>query len=658
MLQSSHVCHSAFKDKCSTLCATNGDTALAARDYDKAIALYSAAIDLGSVTHTIFVNRCKANTDKGVWEEALLDAQKPSSYIGYQLKHAACYGAQRFDEAIDAFNSMLSKLDDASESHIRNLRKQYISSFEAEDVIRVFVDAQLENAPLRLIDTTIGLLCDREAQITAFKTSTEYKELLLSVMKHLDSRKEHIGEVVEKYFRCVMLSHRWDTAESPLHEIQGKIVYELRPIGGIVKLQLFCKFACDAGYRWAWMDTCCIDKANNVELHESINSMFVWYHHSALTIVYLSDVPPSSKSGALAKSVWNKRGWTFQELMASKRVLFYQKDWTLYLNDRSPNHKDSNAIMEELADATGIDREALVAFHPGTRNVRKTLQWASSRITTRQEDIAYSLFGVFRVRPGVDYGEKKQNALGRLLQAIIAQSGDITALDWVGRPSEFNSCLPAKISSYKAPPYTCPSLSTEELCKAVSLLRKSGAAQLASKLYSKLDSLHAPRFAHQRLHLPCIAFRVTEIRRKSHQDQDTCVTYEVKADGLRDLLITTEKELMPASHTRVTPFLLIRPWDHGLLELPDDVHSVSNWTPPGSPTDVSPGGSSGEHGLVDSERALRLIARLGQPFSAFLLKLERRREYRRVASDRCIVAQFKDTTCVHDMPEVRTLEIL
>jgi hypothetical protein len=160
------------------------------------------------------------------------------------------------------------------------------------------------------------------------------------------------------------------------------------------------------------------------------------------------------------------------------------------------------------------------------------------------EDIAYSLFGIFLVRPGVDYGEKRQNALGRLLQAIIAQSGDITALDWVGRPSKFNSCLPAEISSYKAPPSTYPSLSTEEMSISVSSLRDAGAVQSASKLYSELDSLHTPRFADQRLHLPCIAFRVTEIRPKSHQGQDTCVTYEVKAGGLRDLLITTEKRTL------------------------------------------------------------------------------------------------------------------
>ncbi|KAG2358457.1 hypothetical protein BDR07DRAFT_1611901 [Suillus spraguei] len=247
--------------------------------------------------------------------------------------------------------------------------------------------------------------------------------------------------------------------------------------------------------------------------------MFIWYHHSALTIVYLSDVPPSSKSDALAKSVWNKRGWTFQELMASRCILFYQKDWTPYFNDRSSNHKDSNEIIEELTGATGIDQESLVTFHPGTRNL---------------------------------WGEAE--GPWRLLQEIIALSGDITALDWVGRPSEFNSCLPAEISSYKAPPYTYPSLSTEELDRSVSLLRDTGAVQLASKLYSELESLHAPRFAQRRLHLPCIAFRVTELVRKSHQGQDTCVVYEVKAGGLRDLLITTEEDLLSA---RPTEFLLI-----------------------------------------------------------------------------------------------------
>ncbi|KAG1796233.1 uncharacterized protein HD556DRAFT_1360082 [Suillus plorans] len=69
-----------------------------------------------------------------------------------------------------------------------------------------------------------------------------------------------------------------------------------------VKLQKFCKVARDGGQRCAWSDTCCIDQNNNVEVQQSVNFMFVSYHHSAFTIVYLSDVPPSSEPGALASS--------------------------------------------------------------------------------------------------------------------------------------------------------------------------------------------------------------------------------------------------------------------------------------------------------------------------------------------------------------------
>ncbi|KAG2357191.1 hypothetical protein BDR07DRAFT_1531211 [Suillus spraguei] len=66
------------------------------------------------------------------------------------------------------------------------------------------------------------------------------------------------------------------------------------------------------------------------------------------------------------------------------------------------------------------------------RHARKKFQWVSARVTTWQEDVAYSLFGIFGVKLPVIHGEKKQSALGRLLQEVIARSGDISALDWVG----------------------------------------------------------------------------------------------------------------------------------------------------------------------------------------------------------------------------------
>ncbi|KAG1790602.1 uncharacterized protein HD556DRAFT_1488069 [Suillus plorans] len=659
------------------LCAANGDSALAANDYDRAIDLYSAIINLNSASDVVFAKRSKAKLGKMLWMEALLDAQKvieldSLSYLGYNLKHAALHGAERYDEAIETFQTMLSILDNAPDVQTRKLHQQYLRPSEVERAIRRVIDARLDNAPLRVLDTNTGLLCDREMQIGAFKISAQYKELVSSTITHADLHIEHIEEVVKRYLLYAMLSHRWEGKEPLLQDIQGKCVYDsdLDSVGGMTKLRSFCKTARDAGYNWAWSDTCCIDKSNNVEVQESVNSMFVWYHHSALTIVYLSDVPPSSKSGRLAKSAWNTRGWTFQEFIAPNVILFYQNNWTLYRNDRSPNHKDSVEIMQEIKDATGIDRPAVVAFCPSMHNAREKLHWASTRVTTRQEDISYSLFGVLGVRLPVDYGEKQDKALGRLLQEIVARSGDITGLDWVGESSEFNSCLPASITSYEAPPCQLPPLSEEEIQSSVSSLRRMVATDFASNIYTMLRNTSAPRFAAQRLHLPCLAFNVRKVRRMRSPAPETHFTYEVKADELHDLLITTGETLVQFWPARPTErkFVLVRPWDRSLLELSEfvdpsdygnDMEGEDDYGTPPSPSDDWSGCSPVKQGMSDLElRALRLLVRLGQPFSAFLLAQQRSGEYKRIATDHDIIGQVKDVVSVGDSMDIRTIEIL
>ncbi|KAG2128510.1 uncharacterized protein EDB93DRAFT_1268284 [Suillus bovinus] len=635
-----------FKERCSVLCVANGDTALAVSDYDTAIDLYSAVINLHSASDTVFANRSKAKLSKMLWTEALLDAQKvieidSLSYHGYKLKHAALHGAQRYDEAIQAFQMMLSKLDNAPDIQTRKLRQQYLKLSEVEGVIQRVIDAQFNNAPLRVLDTTTGLLCDRETQISAFKMSTEYKEIVSSTITHGDLHMKHIEEVVKRYFQYAMLSHRWEGKEPLLQDIEGISAYdsELDPIGGMTKLRSFCKTARDAGYKWAWNDTCCIDKSNNVELQESVNSI-----------------------------AWNTRGWTVQEFIASKVILFYQNDWTLYQDDHTPNHKDSIAIMQELKEATGIDQPVVPTFRSSMHNAREKLHWASTRVTTRQEDIAYSLFGIFGVRLPVDYGEKQDKALGRLLQEIVARSGDITGLDWVGKSSEFNSCLPASITSYEAPPCRLPPLPEDEIQSSVSSLRKTVTADFASNLYTLLRNTSASRFAAQRLHLPCIAFNVSEVRRVYSPAPENHFTYEVKADGLCDLLVTTAETIVqfwPARPTEqnfvlelpdfVEPPGFMDPSDYG-----DDTENEEDYcTPPSSPLDDSSGGCPAKQEVFDLEsRALRLLVRLGQPFSAFLLAQQRSGEYKRIATDRDIIGQVNDVVSVGDLMDIRTIEIL
>lgn len=191
----------------------------------------------------------------------------------------------------------------------------------------------------------------------------------------------------------------------------------------------------------------------------------------------------------------------------------------------------------------------------------------------------------------------------------------------------------------------------------------------ASKLYDRLDNMSAARFANCRLHLPCIAFRITNISLSYGPSRETHFTYEVKADGLHDLLITTKEPIVQFSRTRLTrqTFVLVRPWDRSLLELPEfaDFPDVAEsegdyWTPPSSPSDDSPSRSLLKQKVIDLElRALRLLVRFGQPFSAFLLERQRGGEYKRVASDHDIIAQVvKDITSVPDLMDLRTIEIL
>ncbi|KAJ8589511.1 hypothetical protein M405DRAFT_205550 [Rhizopogon salebrosus TDB-379] len=78
-----------------------------------------------------------------------------------------------------------------------------------------------------------------------------------------------------------------------------------------------------------------------------------------LAIAYLSDVPPSSKPGALAQNAWNTRGWNCPEFLPPNIVLFYHQEWTLYLGSNSPNYNEPVTIMQELGDNTDIDPEGI-----------------------------------------------------------------------------------------------------------------------------------------------------------------------------------------------------------------------------------------------------------------------------------------------------------
>lgn len=112
--------------------------------------------------------------------------------------------------------------------------------------------------------------------------------------------------------RYAILSHTWSTDEedeftwSDLKHGSGKN----KP--GYTKIKFCRKQAQTDGLQHFWVDTCCIDKTNHVELSEAITSMFRWYQKAAKCYVYLSDVSTSideeTQKSDLQNSRWFKRG--------------------------------------------------------------------------------------------------------------------------------------------------------------------------------------------------------------------------------------------------------------------------------------------------------------------------------------------------------------
>jgi hypothetical protein len=88
-----------------------------------------------------------------------------------------------------------------------------------------------------------------------------------------------------------------------------------------------------------------------------------------------------------ATSEWFTRGWTLQELLAPMRLVFFNRDWNAI--------GTKSCLQKELSAITSIDVDHLTEFQEAS--VAQKMSWASKRQTTRIEDTAYSLMGLFRV---------------------------------------------------------------------------------------------------------------------------------------------------------------------------------------------------------------------------------------------------------------------
>lgn len=207
------------------------------------------------------------------------------------------------------------------------------------------------------------------------------------------------------------------------------------------KIKGICRIAREAGYRLVWIDSCCIDKTSSAELSEAINSMFEWYSEADVCYAYLADVPddedPRLPDSMFRDSRWHQRGWTLQELIAPERVVFLSSTWR-FLGTKT-------GLASTLEQITNVDFAILTGRATlSSISVAKRMSWAATRWTTRVEDRAYSLLGIFDVHMPPIYGEGI-NAFLRLQEEIIRTIPDQSIFAW-GRTCTLLSLDEARLS--------------------------------------------------------------------------------------------------------------------------------------------------------------------------------------------------------------------
>ncbi|KAN0087909.1 hypothetical protein V8E55_006530 [Tylopilus felleus] len=301
-----------YRRRCMEKLESNRDTAASNEQHGGVVSHYPTSPVLKpGVVQNLLIKRSKAYVAKGLWVEVLNDVSKVIelnrlSLWGYERKHAALHKAGDYQNAINAFEAMLSRMLELSDPEIRALHFQYIDPGETRKTIQKAVQDVIHNSPPVLINILSGRLCYKSQQAASFESQAVFNELVSSMMTCIDDVR--IKHEVTEYYCYGMFSHEWEDNEPLFEHVIHMVIVQ------------------NAGLQWAWSDTCCINKADHLVLEEVLVAMSKWYHGSTLTVVFLFDVLSPSQRGDLMRSIWNGRAWTFQAYHASKVVQFYTKD--------------------------------------------------------------------------------------------------------------------------------------------------------------------------------------------------------------------------------------------------------------------------------------------------------------------------------------------
>ena len=245
--------------------------------------------------------------------------------------------------------------------------------------------------------------------------------------------EEFVGANIPPY---AILSHTWGAEEVTFSQYANP---DSQLMKGYEKVEQSSRLATEVGLGYVWIDTCCIDKSSSAELSEAINSMYNWYESANVCFVYLSDFEhyaddaenfkplnspfeDDSGLGRFKKCKWFTRGWTLQEMLAPQILEFFDINWKFF--------GEKVHMISVLAYITKIDQKF---FHHRTdASVAQKFSWAANRETTRVEDIAYCLLGLFDINMPLLYGEGDK-AFKRLQLEILRSSDDESIFAWTDK---------------------------------------------------------------------------------------------------------------------------------------------------------------------------------------------------------------------------------
>ncbi|KAE8164565.1 ankyrin repeat-containing domain protein [Aspergillus tamarii] len=243
-------------------------------------------------------------------------------------------------------------------------------------------------------------------------------------MRLLHTTESHTGifEITEftddRIPPYAILSHTWEGEEITFQDMHAD-AFHTKQKNGYNKVQRCCHLARAEGFEYVWIDSCCIDKTSSAELSEAINSMYRWYQEAEVCYAYLADVPSRKE---FKESRWFTRGWTLQELIAPTKLIFLDEEWTELGSKADLQQAISECTRIPIGVLSGDDD--IESF-----SIAQRMSWAAERVTTRVEDRAYSLLGLFGVNIPLIYGER-ETAFFRLQEEIMRVSDDHSLFAW------------------------------------------------------------------------------------------------------------------------------------------------------------------------------------------------------------------------------------